>query len=50
LLAPDEAPVSGKYDAFVPEALRRQAFARDHLDLEELRSKVTTWEIGTIVV
>ena len=43
LLATDEAPTLEKYDEFVPEELRQQAFASDHLDLQELRQCISRW-------
>lgn len=43
LLAEDEAPQLHKYDEFVPDALLRQAFTQDYLDLPELRSLVSQW-------
>ena len=44
LLAPDESPSLEKYDVFIPADLRRQAFARDHLDLLELQRCVSRWK------
>jgi ATP-dependent Lhr-like helicase len=43
LLAEEEAPKLQKYDEFIPPDLLRQAFAADHLNLEELASIVCRW-------
>lgn len=41
-----EAPEIQKYDEFIPHPLLRKAFARDYLDLDELRKQVRSWELG----
>jgi len=45
LLKPDEVPVIGKYDEFVPGSLRRRAFSQSHLDVAELRCLVQNWRL-----
>jgi ATP-dependent helicase Lhr and Lhr-like helicase len=43
LLADGEAPEIQKYDRFIPHSILRKAFARDYLDMEELKQQVEKW-------
>ena len=43
LLDASDDPLVDKYDPFVPAPLRRRAYARDRLDLAELREIAADW-------
>ena len=43
LLEPDEAPQLAKYDEFVPAPLLREAFAGDHVSVEEMKQAMNAW-------
>lgn len=47
LLTSSEAPKLHNYDEFIPNNLLRKAFAKDYLDLGELRQILKTWEKNT---
>lgn len=40
LVSPKELPVLEKYDEYIPSELLRSSFARDRLDLEEIRKRI----------
>jgi ATP-dependent Lhr-like helicase len=40
LVSPKELPVFEKYDEYVPAELLRSAFARDRLDLREIKARI----------
>ncbi len=43
LVSSSEAPEIQKYDQFIPHPLLRKAFARDYLDLVEVKQQVALW-------
>ncbi len=43
LVTDAEAPEIQKYDKFIPYPLLRKAFARDYLNIEEVRQQVALW-------
>ncbi|MBH8551433.1 DEAD/DEAH box helicase [Nostocaceae cyanobacterium CENA357] len=43
LVSSSEAPEIQKYDEFIPYPLLRKAFARDYLDILEVKQQVTLW-------
>ncbi len=43
LVSSSEAPEIQKYDQFIPHSLLRKAFARDYLDISEVKQQVALW-------